>query len=161
MFRVGELAVYPMHGVGHVQAIEEEEALGVKNVYYVLQFDGEEMRVMLPVERAEESGLRPLASKEQAEEVLQFLRRTPFGEEFCGNWNRRYRSNMEKLKTGHIFSIAEVVHSLSAREARRGLSYGEKRMLENARKHLVGELCLAKGVLRQQMEEEVEAALRK
>jgi len=160
MFRIGELAVYPMHGVGHVQAIEEQEVMGVRSIYYVLLFDEGDMRVMLPVERADASGLRPIVSGEQAEEVLQFLRREPLKEE-SSNWNHRYRSNMEKLKTGDILSIAEVVRSLSVREAGRGLSSGEKRMLENARKHLIGELCLAKGVLRQQMEEEVEAALRK
>ena len=160
MFRIGDRVAYPLHGAGLVQAIEEREVLGVTGAYYVLVFEEENLRMLVPVSRAQEVRLRPIASKEQAEAILSFLREKG-GEEPGTNWNRRYRTNLEKLKTGELSAMAEVVRSLNAREMERGLSAGETRMLQSARKHLAGELSLAKGVQRSLMEERLEEILRR
>ncbi len=160
MFRIGDRVAYPLHGAGLVQAIEEREVLGVTGAYYVLLFEEENLRMLIPVSRAQEVRLRPIASKEQAEQILFFLRER-CGPEVETTWNQRYRANLEKLKTGELFAMAEVVRSLSAREMKRGLSIGEIRMLQSARKHLAGELSLAKGVQRSLMEERLEEILRR
>ncbi len=141
MFQVGDRVVYPMHGAGTIISIEEKEFLGEKKSYYIMEMPLGEMRVMVPLDKVENLGLRYIISAREAEDVLQELAGEQ--EQSSKNWNRRYRANVEKIKTGDIFSVGEVVRSLSRREMEKGLSTGEKKLLNNARQILVSELVLA------------------
>lgn len=140
MFEIGDRVAYPMHGAGIVELIEEKEILGQLQRYYVLRFALGGMKVMVPVE-GKEVGLRSIIDKEEGIKVLEFLSQ-PCGEE-CDNWNRRYRENLEKMRTGSIFDTAEVVRALSHRDKEKGLSTGEKKMLSSAKQILASELILS------------------
>lgn len=153
MFQVGDKVVYPMHGAGIIEAIEEQEVLGVKKKYFVLKMPVGDMTVMVPQDRIDEIGLRQIVSSEQALELLEFLEGKATG--MAQNWNRRYRANVEKIRTGDIFAVGEVVRNLTLRDQERGLSTGEKKLLNNARQILVSELVLAQD----RTEEEVLATL--
>lgn len=141
MFRVGDRVVYPMHGAGTIEGIEQREILGKTHKYYVLQLPISDMKVMIPVDNTEEIGLRDVIKPSQVPEVLNVLKQdsTPMS----SNWNRRYRSNLEKIKSGDIFEVASVVRNLSARNKEKGLSTGERKMLESAKEILLSELVLA------------------
>ena len=142
MFEVGDKVVYPMHGAGVIEAIEEKEVLGDKRRYYIMKMPCGDMRVMVPMDNIEEMGLRSIVDTDGVNQVFTIL-----GGEMStmsDNWNRRYRANMDKIRTGSIFEVAEVVRNLSLRDKERGLSTGEKRMLDNARQILISELVLVK-----------------
>ena len=144
MFKVGEAVFYPMHGVGWVDAIEERCVRGATGLYYVLCFRMDGMKVLLPVERAEKAGLRPLTPKAQAERAFSVLEKGAKEESFA-NWNRRYRFNMERMKKGDMESMAKVARSLYERNAGKGLSAGEKTVLRNAMTFLEDEYAAATG----------------
>ncbi|NLL19328.1 MAG: CarD family transcriptional regulator [Clostridia bacterium] len=157
MFNVGDRVVYPMHGAGIIEAIEEKEILGEIRKYYVMRIPNGDMRVLIPLDNVEESGLREVIDEQQISEVLSVLQDR---EDVSNpNWNRRYRANLEKIKTGDILEVAEVVRNLSLREREKGLSTGERKMLDNARQILISELVLAKGTGEEQMEIWLEGAL--
>lgn len=143
MFSVGDLVSYPMHGVGMVEAVEERTVLGETSYYYLLRFLSGRMTAMVPVQRAGEVGLRPLIPAEGCEKVLAIMQAEPCTEN--DNWNQRYRDNYTKLKGGDIYEVAEVVNCLMHREAERGLSAGERKMLLTARQVLLMELSTASG----------------
>lgn len=141
LFKVGDKVVYPMHGAGIIEAIEEKEVLGEKRQYYILRMPIGNLKAMIPVDSVEEVGLREVidaAEVNRVMEVLEDKNSTTFQD-----WNRRYRSNMEKIKSGDIFEVAEVVKNLVLRDKEKGLSTGERKMLENAKQILVSELVLA------------------
>lgn len=142
MFKLGEKIVYPMHGAGVIDAIEEKEILGDKKQYYILKLAYGDMKVMIPKENTELSGLREVIDQEEANRIIAILQEPET--EMSGNWNKRFRANMEKLKTGDIYEVAEVVRNLSIRDKEKGLSTGERNMLENSRQILISELVLAK-----------------
>jgi CarD family transcriptional regulator len=157
VFNVGDRVVYPMHGAGIIEAIEEKEILGEIRKYYVMRIPNGDMRVLIPLDNVEESGLREVIDEQQISEVLSVLQDR---EDVSNpNWNRRYRANLEKIKTGDILEVAEVVRNLSLREREKGLSTGERKMLDNARQILISELVLAKGTGEEQMEIWLEGAL--
>ena len=140
MFNVGDKIVYPMHGAGIIDAIEEKDILGEKQAYYILKMPGE-VKVMIPTAKADEVGVRNIIDKESADKVLGVLERDET--EMDKNWNKRYRDNMEKMKSGDVYEIADVVRNLSFKQKEKGLSTGEKKMLNNAKQILVSELVLA------------------
>ena len=142
MFNIGDKIVYPMHGAGVIEAIEEKEILGEKQKYYVMRMPIGDMKVMIPLKNIDEIGVRKVAGSEEIEQVINILKGEKSKMSF--NWNRRYRANMEKIKTGNIFQVAEVVRNLSIRDKEKGLSTGERKMLENAKLILVSEIVLAK-----------------
>ena len=144
MFRVGDRVVYPLHGAGVIEAIEEREILGERHRYYILKLPVGDMRVMIPTDAAGECGLRAVIPAERVPAVLEVLR----GEATAmdSNWNHRYRENAEKLKTGDILEVAAVVRNLSWRLREKGLSGGERRLLDTARQILISELALAGGL---------------
>jgi len=142
LFKVGDKVVYPMHGAGIIEAIEEKEVLGEKKKYYVLHFPIGDMKVMIPCATCREAGLREIVSKEGAQKVFRILKEND-GAAMSPNWNRRYRANLEKIKTGDIFEVAEVVRNLILRDKEKGLSSGERKMLQNARQILISELAMA------------------
>ena len=140
MFNVGDKIVYPMHGAGTIDAIEEKDILGEKQAYYIIKMPGE-VKVMVPTAKAEEIGVRNIISKENAGKVFEILEENET--EMSNNWNKRYRDNMEKMKSGDIYEVADVVRNLAFKQKEKGLSTGEKKMLNNAKQILVSELVLA------------------
>jgi len=142
LFSIGDKIVYPMHGAGVIESIEEREILGDKRRYYVLHMPIGEMRVMIPISNVIDVGLRKVIDEDGVVRVLDILQEKD--SPMSTNWNRRYRSNLEKIKSGNIYELAEVVRNLSLRDKEKGLSTGEKKMLDNARQILISELVLAK-----------------
>lgn len=141
MFDVGHKVVYPMHGAGIIERIEKQELMGQEQEYYIVSLQNNEMQVMIPVERACELGLRGIHTREVYQRVFHVLEGD--ARELSDNWNHRYRANMDKLKTGNIEDTAEVIKDLFLRDQTRGLSTGEKKMLDNALEILASELSLA------------------
>ncbi|MDK2882510.1 MAG: CarD family transcriptional regulator [Bacillota bacterium] len=144
MFKVGDKVVYPMHGAGIIEAIEEREFLGEKRQYYVMRMPIGDMKVMIPTETGEEVGLRRVISREEVARVLEILREHK--SKMSSNWNRRYRANLEKIRSGDPFEVAEVVRNLILRDREKKLSSGEKKMLDSARQILISELVLAQNI---------------
>lgn len=140
MFNVGDYIVYPMHGAGTIDAIEEKDILGERQAYYILKMPGE-VKVMIPTAQADKVGIRNIIGKTEADKVFDTLSESEMHSEL--NWNKRYRENMDKMKTGDIYEIANVVRDLSFKQKEKGLSTGEKKMLTNAKQILVSELALA------------------
>ena len=144
MFEIGDRVVYPMHGAGVIEAIEEKEILGVRKKYYVMKLPVGEMKVMIPVDSILRVGLREVIDKNKIEEVFAVLK-NPNGE-MSSNWNRRYRHHLEKIKSGDILEVAEVVRNLTRRDREKGLSTGERKMLDNSKQIMVSELLLVQGI---------------
>jgi CarD family transcriptional regulator len=144
MFSVGDKVVYPMHGAGVIEAIEEKEVLGDRQQYYIMRLPIGEMKLMIPTQAVEEVGLREVITEEQVLAVLEVLRAE--NTKMSTNWNRRYRANLEKIRSGSIFEVAEVVRNLVHRDKEKGLSTGERKMLDNSRQILISELVLAKSI---------------
>ncbi|HWI51197.1 MAG TPA: CarD family transcriptional regulator [Symbiobacteriaceae bacterium] len=142
MFQVGDKVVYPMHGAGVIEAIEEQEVLGRRMRYYVMRLPINEMKVMVPCEHSQTAGLRQVISEQALSTMLDLLKARQ--SLMSKNWNHRYRSNMEKIRSGNILELAEVVRNLFQREREKGLSSGERKMLDNARQILLSEIILAK-----------------
>ena len=153
MFNVGDKVVYPMHGAGTIEAIEEKDILGEKQAYYIIKMPGE-VKCMVPTVKAEEIGVRDIIDKETAGKVFKVLEQD--STDMSMNWNKRYRDNMDKMKSGNAYEIADVVRNLSFKQKEKGLSTGEKKMLLNAKQILVSELTLAEHATKDQVEELVE-----
>ncbi|GAA4535770.1 hypothetical protein GCM10023175_01810 [Pseudonocardia xishanensis] len=143
VFKVGETVVYPHHGAALIEAIETRTIKGEERKYLVLKVAQGDLTVRVPAENAEVVGVRDVVGQEGLDKVFEVLR-TPHTEEPT-NWSRRYKANLEKLASGDVNKVAEVVRDLWRREKDRGLSAGEKRMLAKARQILVSELALAEG----------------
>ena len=156
MFNVGDKVVYPMHGAGVIDAIEEKDILGTKQAYYILKMPGE-VKVMVPTAKAEEIGVRSIIDKDSAEKVFRVLESDET--EMSMNWNKRYRDNMEKMKSGDIYKIADVVRNLSFKQKEKGLSTGEKKMLNNAKQILVSELVLTEHSTQDEIEKMVDSKI--
>lgn len=144
LFSVGDRVVYPMHGAGVIEAIEEKEILGAWRKYYVMKLPLGEMKVLIPIDSISQVGLRGVIEKDEVSQVFVVLQ----GEqpELSTNWNRRYRNHLEKIKSGDIYEVAEVVRNLMLRDREKGLSTGESKMLDTARQILVSELILVQGL---------------
>ncbi len=141
LFQAGDHVVYPHHGAGVVQKRESKELLGEKRDYLTIKILHNDMTVMVPCEIAHRAGLRRVIDPKQVEEVIDVL--TGELSEMPKNWNRRFKYNREKIKTGDIFEIAEVVRNLAIREWEKGLSTGEKQMYTRAKKILASEFMYA------------------
>lgn len=142
MFNIGDRIVYPMHGAGIIVAEEEKEILGEKRKYFIMKMPMSDMKVMIPIDSVEEIGIRPVVDEEEIEKVKLVL--ADEETEMSQNWNRRYRANMDKIKSGDIYEIAGVVRNLVLRDREKGLSTGERKMLSNAKQMLVSEMVLSK-----------------
>lgn len=154
MFNVGDKIVYPMHGAGVIDSIEEKEILGEKRQYYVLKMPGE-VKVMVPTANAENMGVRSIIDQSGAKKVLSILEKDETI--MSDNWNKRYRDNLEKMKTGDVYEVADVVRNLTFKQKEKGtLSTGEKKMLDNAKVILVSELALAENSSSDEIEKLVE-----
>ena len=135
---IGDKIVYPMHGAGEITEIEENEVGGVKNSYYIMRLPVGNMKLMLPVDKVEEVGLRELITPAQVEEVIRVLRAE--SEPLQGSWNKRYHTNLERLKTGSIFDAATVARNLTRQNNKKKVSSGEKKLLDLSRQILITEL---------------------
>lgn len=151
MFRIGDKIVYPMHGAGIIEDIQEKEILGEIQSYYILKLPIGDMKVMIPINNSEELGLRDIVDNETLTSVIKQFNMV--SEDMQSNWNRRYRKNMEKIKTGDIYEVAEVVSSLHQLDITKGLSTGEKKMLNNAKQILISEFVLVKDISNEDAEE--------
>ena len=144
MFVIGDRIVYPMHGAGVIEQIEEKQILGEVRKYYILKVPCGDMKIMIPIESSQEIGVRAIISMDEIGEVMEVL--SAESSEMSNNWNRRYRENMEKLKTGDIYNVAEVVRNLMRTDKEKKLSTGEKKMLSNAKQILISEIILVKDI---------------
>ena len=144
MYKLGDKVVYPHHGAGTVVKKEVRTVLGQEREYLTIQISHNDMTVNVPTENAERVGLRQVIDEEMVERVLDVLHGS--GTKMPKNWNRRFKYNRDKMKTGDIFELAEVVRNLSLREQEKGLSTGEKQMFVKAKKILASELMYAKGL---------------
>ena len=157
MYSIGNEVAYPMHGAGVISKIENREVLGVTKSYYVLQMPYGSMQVLVPVDSADQVGLRPVVSEKEIPAVLKVLSAdsTPMDD----NWNRRIRENADKLKTGELANVAEVIRNLTRVGRTKKLSSGEKKQLQSAMQILISEMILAckytEGQARQIIEEAI------
>ena len=151
MYKIGDSVVYPMHGAGVIEDIEQKEILGKQQSYYVVRMPIGDMKVMVPMDNANGVGMRDVICKEQAEKVLDAFRTTET--DIIQNWNKRFRENMIKIKSGDVFEVATVVKSLMLRDRQKGLSTGERKMLSNAKQILISEIVVATGIDHDSIEE--------
>ncbi|MFO7887039.1 MAG: CarD family transcriptional regulator [Eubacteriales bacterium] len=155
MYRLGDKIVYPMHGAGVIESVEEKEVLGEKKKYFIIKMPVNEMKLMIPVDNVENIGVRKIISNSEVKEVFDILKEDSNLNKM--NWNKRYRANMDRMKSGDIFEVARIVRSLTFRDQEKGLSTGEKKMLSNAKQILISELILAED----SSSEEVETRINK
>ena len=141
LFNVGDKIVYPMHGAGVIESIEEKEILGQKRNYYVMKMPVGDMKVMIPTLNVAGIGIREIIESRDVDKVFEILQDQNVN--VTNNWNKRYRENMSKIKSGNIYEVADVVRILMIREREKGLSTGERKMLNSARQILISELVLA------------------
>jgi len=154
-FKVGDKAVYPAQGVAEVVSIEEKDIAGSRQRFYVLKLLDTERKIMVPVKNAVTLGLRPPISTKEIREIYAILRKQKVVLD-KQTWNRRYRGFMDKIKTGSVFDVAEVMRDLYRLRAEKSLSYGERRMLEVARALIVKELAVARRRTEQKIQAEID-----
>src|SRR5690242_12807902 len=156
-FKVGDRVVYPHHGAAVIKKKQSMQVGDEKKDYFVLQMAHGDLTLSVPVDKAEEVGMRPPISVEDVEDVLRLLGKRDVREP--SNWSRRFKNHQEKLKSGDVYQVAEVVRNLALRESARGLSAGEKAMLVKARSVLVSELSFALDVSEEDALERLQAQL--
>lgn len=151
MYKIGDKVVYPMHGAGEIVALKEKEIFGKVKKYYVLSMPIGGMKVSLPVDNVDKIGVRRIISNDEADRLIEDF--TTYECEETKNWNKRYRENMEKIKSGSIKKVSHVVKALMLRDKEKGLSTGERKMLSSAKQILLSELILVKDLTPEQAEE--------
>ncbi len=159
MFDIGDKIVYPMHGAGVIENIETKEILGEKKKYFIMKMPIGEMKVMVPVDNVEEVGIRDVIDSDMIPKVIDKL--SDGQSKMPQNWNRRYRQNNDRIKTGDILEIAAVVRNLMLLDMEKGLSTGEKKMLGSATQMLYSEMVLATDKPLEEVEELVREAVKK
>jgi len=143
MFKIGDKAVYPAHGVGVIESIENKEISGTEHTFYMLRILDNDMTIMIPTKNTDTVGLREIISITEIPKIYAILRDRTISIEGQA-WNRRYREYMEKIKTGSAFEVAEVLQDLILLKTDKDLSFGERRILDTARNLLVKEISVAK-----------------
>ena len=157
MFQVGDKIVHPMHGAGVIDSIVQKKINGVVREYYILKLPVGGMMVMIPTENSAEIGVRPVCEGSEADKVLAAIPEIEV--DMTQNWNRRYRENMLRLKSGDLLEVARVVKGLMLREGERGLSTGERKMLHSAKQILISEIVLSQDTSSEDVEERINTAL--
>jgi len=152
-FKIGDMVAHPMYGAGVLESVVQKKVDGVVREYYIMRLPERTMIVMIPRESSGAIGVRPIVDRERADAVLAAI--PSIQVEMTANWNHRYRENMERMKSGDLLEVAWVIKGLTLRDAARGLSTGERKMLHSARQILLSELVLSK----QQSYESVSAEL--
>jgi len=154
MFKTGDLAVYPAHGVGKIESIETKSIGGKKQDFYIMRILENDMKIMIPIPNAETVGLRELIDSQDIPKVYDILKSREISVN-GGTWNRRYREYMEKIKTGSIYELAEVLRDLTVLKGDKELSFGERKMLDTARTLLLKELSIVLDISENQIEIEI------
>jgi CarD family transcriptional regulator len=155
-FRVGDKAVYPAQGVAEVISIDEKDIAGARQRFYVLRILDTDRKIMVPVSNANAVGLRQVISEQEIREIFDILKERTIGYD-TQTWNRRYRGFMDKIKTGSIYDVAEVLRDLYRLKTTKQLSFGERRMLDTARSLIVKEIAIAREQTEDLVKEEIEA----
>lgn len=153
-FKIGEMAVYPAHGVGEITDIQRRSLGGNERSFYIMRVVENGMKIMVPVETAATAGLRPVMSRKEGKQVFEILRSDEVAVR-TQPWNRRYREYMEMLKSGSPFEVAKVLRDLFRLKSEKDLSFGERRLLDTARSLLVAELSLALKIKEENIEKEI------
>ncbi|MBN1850178.1 MAG: CarD family transcriptional regulator [Deltaproteobacteria bacterium] len=155
MFKKGDLAVYPAHGVGIIERIESQEISGCTLEFYVIRILENNMKIMVPTQNVNNVGLREIIGQSEVPKLYSILKKKDV---IIDNqtWNRRYREYMDKIKTGSVFEVAEVYRDLLMLKEEKDLSFGERKMLDTARSLLVKEISLAKKVAEKQIEKDLD-----
>ena len=157
MYQIGDKVVHPMHGAGVIDSIVQRKVAGKLEDYYLLKLSVGSMTVMIPTGNTQEIGVRPIVSNEEAKKLIQALENIEV--DMTQNWNRRYRENMVRLKSGDLLEVARVVKGLLLREGQRGLSNGERKMLRTAKQILISELVLAQRLPYETVEDKIDTVL--
>ena len=155
-FKVGDKAVYPAQGVAEVIDIEEKDIGGSRQQFYVLRILDTDRKIMVPVKNANAVGLRQVISEQEIQEIFDILRERTVAYD-NQTWNRRYRGFMDKIKTGSIYDVAEVLRDLYRLKTDKQLSFGERRMLDTARTLIVKEIAIARNQTEENVKNEIEA----
>lgn len=155
-FQVGDKAVYPAQGVAEVVSIDEKDIAGSPQRFYVLRILDTDRKIMVPVSNADAVGLRQVINETEIREIFDILEETTIGFD-TQTWNRRYRGFMDKIKTGSIYDVAEVLRDLYRLKTNKQLSFGERRMLDTARGLIVKEIAVARKEGEEKVKEEIEA----
>lgn len=157
-FRIGDKVVYPHHGAAVIESIEQKELFGESREYFILKLAYGELTLMVPTDSTDDVGLRSVTPAREMPKVFKVLKKQ---EETTNttNWSRRFKANVEKLRSGDIYKVAEVVRSLHQRDKEKGLSAGEKRMLTKARQILVSELTFSKNCNEEEAEKLLDEVL--
>src|SRR5262249_42353203 len=157
-FQVGDKAVYPAQGVAEIIGIDEKEISGKIHRFYVLRILDSDMRILVPVDKAQQVGLREVASADEISEVMDILREKDvhIDKQTWNSRDRGYRGSMEKIKTGSLFEVAEVFRDLYRLKEQKTLSFGERRMLDTAKNLIVKELAVARGTAETKIERELD-----
>src|SRR5438105_9248750 len=156
VFKVGDKAVYPAQGVAEVVKIEEKDIAGKRQRFYVLRILDTDRKIMVPVSNASAVGLREVINEQEIREIFDILRERTVAFD-NQTWNRRYRGFMDKIKTGSIYDVAEVLRDLYRLKTDKQLSFGERRMLDTARSLIVKEIAIARKQTEEQVKNEIEA----
>jgi CarD family transcriptional regulator len=154
MFKVGDLAVYPAQGVGVIEAIENREVGGNKQLFYIMKIMGNGMKIMIPMESAKSVGLREVIMETEIPKVYAILRNKDVTID-KQTWNKRYREYLEKIKTGSVFEIARVLRDLFILKSDKNLSFGERKMMDTAKSLLIKEISVASNAEETEVEEEL------
>src|SRR4051812_50191863 len=155
-FKIGDKAVYPAHGVAEVVGVENKEINSTICSFYVLKVLENDMQILVPKAKADQVGLRPIATSDEVDDVFDILREQDVVID-KQTWNRRYRGFMEKIKTGSLFEVAEVYRDLYRLKEMKPLSFGERRMLDTARGLIVQELSVARAADTRKVEQELDS----
>ena len=159
MFKVGDMAVYPAHGVGVIERIENRKISGCQEDFFVMRILENNMIIMIPSSNAANVGLRQIINQREVSKVYSILNKKDISVDESQTWNRRYRDYMDKIKSGSVFEVAEVYRDLSTIQQDKELSFGERKMLDTARSLLVKELSLAKNMNEEDVERDIQSNL--
>ena len=160
MFSIGDKVVYPMHGAGTIEKIEQKEMLGNAQDYYIIKMPVGDMKLMVPTDKAENIGIREVAEKSVTDKVFSVLEKPKDPYIHDVNWSKRYNMNAERIKSGDILEVAEVVRELSHRHMQRGLSIGEQKMLATAKNILLSEMVLSQNESQDLLDQKIEDTLK-
>jgi len=159
MFKVGDLAVYPAHGVGVIERIESRKISGCQEDFFVMRILENNMIIMIPSSNATNVGLRQIINQNEVSKVFCILKKRDISVDDNQTWNRRYRDYMDKIKSGSVFEVAEVYRDLSTIQQDKELSFGERKMLDTARSLLIKEISLAKNMKEEDVERDIQSNL--
>jgi CarD family transcriptional regulator len=156
MFKIGDLAVYPAHGVGVIERIENKTISGCQERFFVMRILDTNMIIMIPSSNAENVGLRQIINQKEVTKVFSILHKKDISVDDNQTWNRRYRDYMDKIKSGSVFEVAEVYRDLCTIQQDKELSFGERKMLDTARGLLIKEISLAKNMREEDVEKDMQ-----